>query len=118
MLGPSLEHPSWSGNATWATNVARYCATSRATARPGVRAGGARPYGSEELLWLATRGGAVALGLGERVGCVAPGFQGDFVAVDLPPGEHEGAALVDALLLRHDAGSVRAARVAGRLVRG
>jgi len=76
------------------------------------------PVTPEELLWLATRGGAVALGLGERLGCLAPGFLADLVAVDLPPGEHEGAALLDALLFRHDAGPVRAAMVAGRLVRG
>ncbi len=76
------------------------------------------PVAPEELLWLATRGGAVALGLGERVGCVAPGFAGDLVAIDVPPGEHSGAALLDALLFRHDAGPVRAAMVAGRLVRG
>lgn len=71
----------------------------------------------EELLWLATRGGARALGLGERVGCVAPGFLGDLVAVDVPPGPHAGTALFDALLFRHDAGPVRATMVAGRIVR-
>lgn len=76
------------------------------------------PVSPEELLWLATRGGAVALGLGERIGCVAAGFCADLVAVDLPPGEHEGAALLDAIAFRHDAGPVRAAMVAGRLVRG
>lgn len=76
------------------------------------------PVTPEELLWLATRGGALALGLGDRIGCVAPGFHADLVAVDLPPGEHEGAALLDALLFRHDAGPVRATMVAGRLVRG
>jgi len=76
------------------------------------------PVPPEELLWLATRGGAVALGLGDRLGCLAPGFSADLVAVDLPPGQHEGAALLDALLFRHDAGPVRAAMVAGRLIRG
>jgi guanine deaminase len=72
------------------------------------------PVTAEELAWLATRGGAVALGLGERLGCVAPGFTADLVAVDVPPGEHEGDALLDALLFRHDAGPVRAVMVAGR----
>jgi len=76
------------------------------------------PVTPEELLWLATRGGAVALGLGERVGCLQPGFAADLVAVDLPPGERSDGALLDALLFRHDAGPVRATMVAGRLVRG
>lgn len=74
------------------------------------------PVAPAELLWLATRGGAVALGLGARVGCVAAGFSADLVAVDLPPGTHEGSALVDSLLFRHDAGPVRATLVAGRAV--
>jgi guanine deaminase len=76
------------------------------------------PVAPEELLWLATRGGARALGLGARVGCIAPGFQADLVAVDVPPGTRDAAALVDALVFRHDAGPVRATLVAGRALRG
>jgi guanine deaminase len=75
------------------------------------------PVTPEELLWLATRGGSLALGHGERLGCIGPGFSADLVAVDLPPGVGQGAALLDALLFRHDAGPVRAVMVQGRTCR-
>lgn len=66
------------------------------------------------LLWLATRGGARALGFGARVGCIAPGFDADLVAVDLP---HGGVGEVfDQLLFREDHGPVRATLVRGRTV--
>jgi len=66
------------------------------------------------LLWLATRGGARALGFGARVGCIAPGFDADLVAVPLPPG---GVGdLFDQLLFREDHGPVRATLVRGRTV--
>jgi guanine deaminase len=66
------------------------------------------------LLWLATRGGARAMGAGDLVGCVAPGFEADLVAVDLPPG---GVGdLFDQLLFREDHGPVRATLVRGRTV--
>jgi guanine deaminase len=72
------------------------------------------PVASQELLWLATRGGAQVLGQADRLGCVAPGFCADLVAVDVPPGVGGGDTLVDALLFRHDAGPVRAVMVGGR----
>ncbi len=72
------------------------------------------PVSPEVLLWLATRGGAVALGLGERVGCLAPGFDADLVAIEAPP-TTDLAALVDALLFRHDAGPALATVIQGRV---
>jgi guanine deaminase len=36
-----------------------------------------------ELLWLATQGSANALHLGETIGNLAPGFEADFIALDL-----------------------------------
>lgn len=70
--------------------------------------------GPEELLWLATRGGARALRQDDRLGCIAPGFEADLVAVDAP--ELPTKALIDALLFRHDAGPVRATVVRGRVL--
>ncbi len=77
----------------------------------------AAPVGPQELLWLATRGGARALGH-ERLGCLAPGFEADLVAIDAGGGGASDnlplVGLLDALLFRHDAGPVRATLVRGR----
>lgn len=68
--------------------------------------------GPEELLWLATRGGAQALRQDDTIGCVAAGFDADLVAIDVPP-ELDKSRLLDALTFRHDAGPVRATLVRG-----
>jgi guanine deaminase len=73
-----------------------------------------QPVSPEELLWLATRGGARVLGPVDRLGCVAPGFDADLVAIDLPSHVHGFTETLDALLFRHDAGPVRATLVRGR----
>ncbi|MFV8749270.1 guanine deaminase [Nannocystaceae bacterium ST9] len=72
------------------------------------------PVEPETLLWLATRGGACVLGEADRLGCVAPGFDADLIAIDVP--ERELAGTIDALLFRHDAGPVRATLVRGRVL--
>jgi len=74
------------------------------------------PASPEALLWLATAGGARALGLSESVGHLLPGYEGDIVAVDAPA-TVDLPALIDALIFRHDAGPVRAAYVRGRRLR-
>ncbi|PRP90100.1 Guanine deaminase [Enhygromyxa salina] len=70
----------------------------------------------EQLLWLATRGGARVLGPATRLGCIAPGFDADLVAVDVPGHVRELGETIDALLFRHDAGPVRATLVRGRVL--
>lgn len=75
------------------------------------------PAPAEELLWLATRGGARALGLADAVGCLRPGLDADLAVIDAPE-LASLEALFDALSFRRDAGPARAVYVRGRLVRG
>jgi guanine deaminase len=70
------------------------------------------PVAPEVLLWLATRGGALALGEGARLGCVSPGFEADLVVVDAPDADLR--RVIDALLFDHDAGPVRETWVRGQ----
>jgi len=67
----------------------------------------------ESLLWLATRGGALALGLEDQIGLLEPGFDADLIAVDLPD-TSDPRDPIDALLFNLDAGPVRATYVRGR----
>ena len=71
---------------------------------------------AEGLLWHATRGGARALGLG-LVGCLAPGYEADVVALDVPEAITDAEALFDAIAFRRDAGPARAVLVRGRTLR-
>ncbi|MFZ6177241.1 guanine deaminase [Nannocystis pusilla] len=75
------------------------------------------PATAEELLWLATRGGACALGMAAELGCLQPGYSADLAVIDAP----EIAAadgLFDALAFRRDAAPARAVFVRGALLRG
>lgn len=70
------------------------------------------PVSPESLIWLATRGGADALGFSDRVGCVAPGYEADLVAIDIPD-DISGQRLFDALLFNLDRPAVRATVIRG-----
>jgi len=81
--------------------------------------------GPADLLWLATRAGAEALGLGDEVGDLAPGRSADLVVVQPPAGSTLEAVLADSpsaeaalgavFTLAREA-SVAEVRVAGRVV--
>ena len=69
---------------------------------------------------LATRGGAKALGLGDRLGALEPGFEADFLVVDVRLSDPFGRASADPahvlarLIYRSDPRMVQAAYVRGR----
>jgi guanine deaminase len=73
---------------------------------------GAR-IGPDEALWLATVGGARALGLEAEVGLLEPGFACDLAAHDVPVGL-DTDALFDHLAFRAEVGSVKNVYVRGR----
>ena len=81
--------------------------------------------GPADLLWLATRAGAEALGLGDEVGDLAPGRSADLVVVQPPAGSTLEAVLADSPSAEAALGavftlaretSVAEVRVAGRVV--
>jgi guanine deaminase len=71
---------------------------------------------AETLLWQATTGGAKALGYGDRVGRLEPGFEADMVAIPLDSQVPRDDRIFDALVFRHDVGPVAATYVRGRLI--
>ncbi len=70
---------------------------------------------SEELLWMATRGGAIALGKGEQIGTFANGFDADMIAIR-PPNHNWTTAqeLCDQLVFQEDHQGVEEVWIKGR----
>ena len=89
------------------------------------------PVSPERLIWLATAGGAEAIGLRDRVGRLASGYDADIIAVPLQARdvhrqrsqgeaalyEQEKQAILDALIFQHDAGPVTATYTRGARLR-
>ncbi len=68
----------------------------------------------EELLLLATKGGAAGIGLSPEVGTLAAGKRADFQMIELTPGHAPSAAALAQALLQH--GKLRGVVTAGRLI--
>ncbi len=73
---------------------------------------------AEALLWLATAGGADAMGLGDRVGRLAAGYEADLVAFDVPAHLEGREALLDHVVFGLDAAPARVVCVRGAEVYG
>jgi 5-methylthioadenosine/S-adenosylhomocysteine deaminase len=68
-----------------------------------------------QVLELATRGGALAIGLGDSIGTLAPGYQADLAAFAVDSPVVGGARDIAATVLNADARVARRVVVAGRL---
>lgn len=68
-----------------------------------------------ELLWLATRGGALAMNRGEQIGLIAQGYDADIIAW-MPPGPVESLeSLCEQLVFHEDWGGILEVRVRGQV---
>ena len=71
---------------------------------------------AQELLWLATRGGAVAMARAEQIGLFERGFDADLVAIALPEPTTELDSVCEQLIFREDHHGVQEVRVRGEVV--
>ena len=71
-----------------------------------------------ELLWHATRGGALALNLGDSVGLLDAGYQADIVALETPPYLESPKQILETIAFNQEAVTVRETRVSGKLIYG
>ena len=80
-----------------------------------------------ELLWWATRGGALAMGRGTQVGCIDVGYEADLIAVRPPPffemssdwsTDETAREIISQLIFCEDWGGVEAVLIRGQEVWG
>ncbi|WP_166351410.1 amidohydrolase family protein [Phytoactinopolyspora limicola] len=88
-------------------------ATDRAEGRTGRRRPGLPTLTPHDILRFATRYGAAALGLDERIGSLTPGKQADLVILRTPPGGPSVCGLAAHVLLQSGARDVDTVMVAG-----
>lgn len=69
-----------------------------------------------ELLWYATRGGALALGRGDQIGLIKAGHDADLIAITPPRPLTDAAALCDQLVYLEDWDGLSEVRVRNRVV--
>ena len=67
------------------------------------------------LLWLGTRGGAMAL-KEDRLGAISPNFKADFICIDRPNWVETPEQILAQLLFYAEAGSVRETWIGGQKV--
>ena len=68
---------------------------------------------AEELLWFATRGGAVAMGRADQIGLLATGYDADMIAIRPPSPEVDLQTLCEHLVFLEDRDGVEEVRVRG-----
>ena len=74
------------------------------------------PTHAAELLWYATRGGALAMGRGDQIGLLKAGYDADLIAISPPKPLTEAAALCDQLVYLEDWDGLAEVRVRNRVV--
>lgn len=71
---------------------------------------------AQELLWYATRGGAMAMNRADQIGLLDAGYDADLVCIELPFETDDLSVICEQLVFREDWHGVREVRVRGDVV--